>query len=90
MAKYLETKDGSLESVLEAMTPDLKEYVKSNGIKKRVKEGDGRRKENVQQETNKNDKSDDGEGLDAVQPKAVKKKFKDRKTFKKVFCQTPK
>ena len=30
-------------------------------------------------ETNKNDKSDDGEGLDAVQPKAVKKKFKDRK-----------
>ena len=30
-------------------------------------------------ETNKNDKTDDGEGLDAVQPKAVKKKFKDRK-----------
>ena len=31
------------------------------------------------QETNKNDKSDDGEGLDAVQKDAVKKKFKDRK-----------
>ena len=31
------------------------------------------------QETNKNDKSDDGDGLDAVQPDAVKKKFKDRK-----------
>ena len=30
-------------------------------------------------ETNKNDKSDDGEGLDAVQKDAVKKKFKDRK-----------
>jgi hypothetical protein len=30
-------------------------------------------------ETNKNDKSDDGEGLDAVQPKEVKKKFADRK-----------
>jgi len=30
-------------------------------------------------ETNKNDKSDDGEGLDTVQPKAVKKKFADRK-----------
>ena len=29
-------------------------------------------------ETNKNDKSDDGDGLDAVQPDAVKKKFKDR------------
>ena len=30
-------------------------------------------------ETNKNDKTDDGDGLDAVQPDAVKKKFKDRK-----------
>jgi len=36
-------------------------------------------KEEVLDETNKNDKSDDGEGLDAVQPDAVKKKFKDRK-----------
>ena len=32
-----------------------------------------------QSETNKNYKSDDGEGMDAVQPKAVKKKFDDRK-----------
>ena len=30
-------------------------------------------------ETNKNNRSDDGEGLDAVQPDAVKKKFKNRK-----------
>jgi hypothetical protein len=30
-------------------------------------------------EDNTNDKSDDGEGLDKVQSKAVKKKFKDRK-----------
>jgi len=30
-------------------------------------------------EDNTNDDSDDGEGLDKVQPKAVKKKFKDRK-----------
>jgi hypothetical protein len=30
-------------------------------------------------EDNTNDASDDGEGLDKVQPKAVKKKFKDRK-----------
>ena len=36
-------------------------------------------KEEVLDETNKNDKSDDGDGLDAVQPKAVKKKFDDRK-----------
>ena len=31
------------------------------------------------QEDNTNDKSDDGKGLDKVQPKAVKKKFDDRK-----------
>ena len=30
-------------------------------------------------EDNTNDKSDDGEGMDKVQPKAVKKKFADRK-----------
>ena len=30
-------------------------------------------------EDNTNDKSDDGEGMDKVQPKALKKKFKDRK-----------
>jgi hypothetical protein len=30
-------------------------------------------------EDNTNDKSDDGEGLDKVQPKELKKKFKDRK-----------
>jgi len=33
----------------------------------------------VVDETNKNDKSDDGDGMDAVQPKAVKKKFASRK-----------
>ena len=32
-----------------------------------------------QAEDNTNDKSDDGEGLDKVQPKALKKKFKNRK-----------
>ena len=34
--------------------------------------------ESTVSEDNTNDKSDDGEGLDKVQPKAVKKKFKDR------------
>ena len=38
-------------------------------------------------ETNKNDKSDDGEGLDAVQPKAVKKKTR-KKTAKTVKKKT--
>jgi hypothetical protein len=33
----------------------------------------------ITKETNKNDKDDDGEGLDAVQPDAVQKKFKNRK-----------
>jgi len=33
----------------------------------------------IMKEDNTNDKSDDGEGLDKVQPKAVKKKFKGRK-----------
>jgi hypothetical protein len=33
----------------------------------------------ITKETNKNNKSDDGEGLDAVQPDAVQKKFKNRK-----------
>jgi len=42
------------------------------------KMGYSHEKPNVK-ETNKNDKSDDGEGMDAVQPKAVKKKFADRK-----------
>lgn len=35
--------------------------------------------EALQKEDNTNDKSDDGDGLDKVQPKAVKKKFVDRK-----------
>jgi len=57
---------------------EMKEFVQADGVKRRVKEGDNRLKAN-KTETNKNDKSDDGDGLDAVQPKAVKKKFKDRK-----------
>jgi len=57
---------------------EVKEFVQSDGIKRRVKEGDNRLKSN-KTETNKNNKSDDGDGMDAVQPKAVKKKFKDRK-----------
>ena len=55
----------------------VKEFVQADGVKRRVKEGDNRLKAN-RTETNKNNKSDDGDGLDAVQPKAVKKKFKDR------------
>lgn len=38
-----------------------------------------KKKRPVAQEDNTNDKSDDGEGLDKVQPKAIKKKFANRK-----------
>ena len=61
---YFDRKAGSLErAVLDAV----------NGVKTQIEE------KNSVKETNKNDKSDDGEGMDAVQPKAVKKKFDDRK-----------
>jgi len=36
-------------------------------------------KKSIKDEDASNDKSDDGEGMDKVDPKAVKKKFKDRK-----------
>lgn len=35
--------------------------------------------EKTKTEDASNDKSDDGDGMDKVDPKAVKKKFKDRK-----------
>jgi len=47
--------------------------------KKKKKDDDEEKEEPPVDEDNTNDKSDDGEGLDKVQPKAVKKKFKDRK-----------
>ena len=73
--KYLETKKDSLESsVLGVWKAAIEEG-------EAIKDAAQMTKEEVEEvaETNKNDKSDDGEGLDAVQPKAVKKKFKNRK-----------
>jgi hypothetical protein len=81
--KYLDTKENSIESAVMQVWQEaakLNEFQKVNGQFKKVEGGDKRRTENKMKiETNKNDKSDDGEGLDAVQPKAVKKKFDDRK-----------
>ena len=57
MAKYLGTKEKSLENSILGIWQEAAKKM---------------------DETNKNNRSDDGEGLDAVQPKAVKKKFKDR------------
>jgi len=80
--KYLDTKENSIESAVMQVWQEaakLNEYQKVNGEFKKVDGGDGRKEKKMKTETNKNDKSDDGEGLDAVQPKAVKKKFDARK-----------
>ena len=91
--KYLKSKSGSLEnSILSVWSEAAKKEgnafgqavtdAKEKGDKSFVFAG---KKYDVEEtlkrikETNKNDKSDDGEGMDAVQPKAVKKKFDDRK-----------
>ncbi|SVB01861.1 uncharacterized protein METZ01_LOCUS154715, partial [marine metagenome] len=66
--KKKDDKDEEKSTKKEGMPPWLK----------KGKKGDDDDEKKVD-ETNKNDKSDDGEGMDAVQPKAVKKKFKDRK-----------
>jgi len=52
---------------------------KAIDAKKKGKDSDDEDDDEDVKEDNTNDKSDDGEGLDKVQPKAVKKKFKDRK-----------
>ena len=93
--KYLETKKDSLESSIlgvwktaieegdarmDGRTKEYREHRKKLESARSRREEKRVNKEEVEiDETNKNDKSDDGEGLDAVQPKAVKKKFKDRK-----------
>ena len=78
--KYMKTKPGTLESsILDVWknAADLQE----KGMPPWLDKDKDKEKEEakVKAETNKNDKSDDGEGLDAVQPKAVKKKFDNRK-----------
>lgn len=91
--KYLKSKSGSLEnSILSVWSEAAKKEGNAFGqaVMSAKEKGDksfmfAGKKYDVEEslkkikETNKNDKSDDGEGLDAVQPKAVKKKFKDRK-----------
>ena len=91
--KYLKSKKGSLEnSILSVWSEAAKKEGNAFGqaVMSAKEKGDksfmfAGKKYDVEEslkkmkETNKNDKSDDGEGMDAVQPKAVKKKFKDRK-----------
>ena len=54
-------------------------YAKENLMRKGMADMQAQKKPKAKKEDNTNDKSDDGEGLDKVQPKAVKKKFADRK-----------
>ena len=62
---YLETKEGSLaDAAAKVVSEDTNIYI--NGSPAKV-------------EDNTNTKSDDGKGLDKVQPKALKKKFVNRK-----------
>jgi len=92
-SKYFDRKAGSLEEAIlktvrgEAFEPHMMYDPKTGkGYKadtmddhlRMKKMGYGHDKPEMK-ETNKNDKSDDGEGMDAVQPKAVKKKFANRK-----------
>ena len=92
-SKYFDRKAGSLEEAIlktvrgEAFEPHMMYDPKTGkGYKadtmddhlRMKKMGYGHDKPEMK-ETNKNDKSDDGEGMDAVQPKAVKKKFTNRK-----------
>ena len=80
-----EPKKGSLAAVISDITDKQNETVGGkpevqSSVAAQAKEAaKNEQKYTISIETNKNDKSDDGDGLDAVQPKAVKKKFKDRK-----------
>jgi len=88
---YMETKDNTLESAIldvwknaaeNNMSGEHSFELGTDRYREHTQEmtpGQSEKKEVELDETNKNDKSDDGEGLDAVQKDAVKKKFKDRK-----------
>ena len=86
--KYLDTKAESLENKItqifgETVAKEGNKFTKAlNAARENGKnyfEVDGKQfKTEDYQEDNTNDKSDDGKGLDKVQPKAVKKKFDDR------------
>ena len=90
MKKYLESMPESLEDKItkifgETVAKEGNKFTKAlmaardNGKKFFSVNGKEYKTEDYAKEDNSNDKSDDGEGMDKVQPKAVKKKFKDRK-----------
>ena len=68
-------KDGKTAEEICDMYPDCDQ----EKLKAMIADAQGSMDEGYVNEDNTNDDSDDGEGLDKVQPKAVKKKFDDRK-----------
>ena len=88
--KYFDTMPESLEDKIkkifgETVAKEGNKFTKAlmaareNGKKFFSVNGKEYKTEDFAKEDNTNDKSDDGEGMDKVQPKAVKKKFADRK-----------
>ena len=76
--KEYKTEDYAKENLMRKGMADMQANVlavpkKNIGLKSKPLKTGGKMEDNT------NDKSDDGEGMDKVQPKAVKKKFADRK-----------
>ena len=81
MSKYIDAVGQAYQEIQEKLMTSAeraKEMQKQADAAKKKASGQAA-KAGMKIEDNTNDKSDDGEGLDKVQPKAVKKKFKDRK-----------
>ena len=79
---YVEWYDVEFKHGIEKEVPgeDMEIIEEANHMKSNKDKEDKKMiKGQAKKEDNTNDKSDDGDGLDKVQPKAVKKKFKDRK-----------
>ena len=76
--KEYKTEDYAKENLMRKGMADMQANVlavpkKNIGLKSKPLKTGGKMEDNT------NDKSDDGEGMDKVQPKAIKKKFADRK-----------
>ena len=73
--KQYETEAYAKENLMRKGMADMQ----ANLMRKGMADMQAQKKPKAKKEDNTNDKSDDGEGMDKVQPKAIKKKFADRK-----------
>jgi len=69
----------ALKDIREGAIEEAYGNAPSNDDADQMKQRKALQAKKTHKEDNSNDVSDDGDGLDKVQPKAVKKKFKDRK-----------